>query len=181
LRSWENIGSAEMNGVVECKICGSKLRPVSKAYDRQHSVKQPNWRALNVLLVLGDCTLIALQPILVYMSKVDGKFLFCPARKQRSGERSLLSPRVILTAARKNYLLAVPALFYAINNYLKFIMQLFFNPATVKMLSNLKVSSTYLPLGGCWKTSLLSPKSYLCYLSLYFLQLRLQHVLFRQT
>lgn len=44
-----------------------------------------------------------------------------------------------LTAARKNYLLAVPALFYAINNYLKFIMQLFFNPATVKMLSNLKV------------------------------------------
>jgi hypothetical protein len=50
-----------MNGVVECKICGSKLRPVSKAYDRQHSVKQPNWRALNVLLVLGDCTLIALQ------------------------------------------------------------------------------------------------------------------------
>jgi hypothetical protein len=28
-----------------------------------------------------------------------------------------------MQAARKNYLLAVPALFYAINNYLKFIMQ----------------------------------------------------------
>ncbi|CAH8362945.1 unnamed protein product [Eruca vesicaria subsp. sativa] len=36
-------------------------------------------------------------------------------------------------------LLAVPALLYAINNYLKFTMQLYFNPATVKMLSNLKV------------------------------------------
>ncbi|PPR80588.1 hypothetical protein GOBAR_AA40124 [Gossypium barbadense] len=44
-----------------------------------------------------------------------------------------------LQAARNNVLLAVPALLYAINNYLKFIMQLYFNPATVKMLSNLKV------------------------------------------
>ncbi|XP_031091613.1 CMP-sialic acid transporter 2-like isoform X2 [Ipomoea triloba] len=42
-------------------------------------------------------------------------------------------------AARNNALLAVPALLYAINNYLKFIMQLYFDPATVKMLSNLKV------------------------------------------
>ncbi|TYG59605.1 hypothetical protein ES288_D08G316600v1 [Gossypium darwinii] len=44
-----------------------------------------------------------------------------------------------MQAARNNVLLAVPALLYAINNYLKFIMQLYFNPATVKMLSNLKV------------------------------------------
>ncbi|KAL4585243.1 hypothetical protein LXL04_009859, partial [Taraxacum kok-saghyz] len=36
-------------------------------------------------------------------------------------------------------ILVVPALLYAINNYLKFIMQLYFNPTTVKMLSNLKV------------------------------------------
>jgi UDP-galactose transporter len=150
-----------MNGVVECKTCGSKARQVSVAYDRQRSIKQSKWKARNVLLVLGDCTLIALQPILVYISKVDGKFLFSPvsvnfltefmkvvfaigmllwqARQQRPGERSLLSPSVILTAARKNYLLAVPACLYAINNYLKFIMQLYFNPATVKMLSNLKV------------------------------------------
>ena len=61
MRSRENSGSGEMNGVVECKACGSKVRPVSKAYDKQHSIKQPRWRALNVLLVLGDCTLIALQ------------------------------------------------------------------------------------------------------------------------
>lgn len=61
MRSRENIGSAEMNGVVECKTCGSKARPVSVAYDRQRSIKQSNWKARNVLLVLGDCTLIALQ------------------------------------------------------------------------------------------------------------------------
>jgi len=41
-------------------------------------------------------------------------------------------------AAKKNALLAVPSLLYAVNNYLKFVMQLYFRPATVKMLSNLK-------------------------------------------
>jgi hypothetical protein len=61
------------------------------------------------------------------------------AQRQHPGEKSLLSPVVILQAARKNYLLAVPACLYAVNNYLKFVMQLYFNPATVKMLSNLKV------------------------------------------
>ena len=35
-------------------------------------------------------------------------------------------------------LLVVLALLYAINNYLKFIMKLYFNPATMKMLNNLK-------------------------------------------
>lgn len=45
----------------------------------------------------------------------------------------------VRNAARKNVLLAVPSLLYAINNYLKFVMQLYFRPATVKMLSNLKV------------------------------------------
>lgn len=50
-----------MNGVVECKTCGSKARQVSVAYDRQRSIKQSKWKARNVLLVLGDCTLIALQ------------------------------------------------------------------------------------------------------------------------
>ncbi|CAM6104617.1 unnamed protein product [Calypogeia fissa] len=155
------------NGVVECKYCGHipsgspSVRQVSRAYDRHHSNPASRFRALNVLLVVSDCTLIGLQPILVYMSKVDGKFLFDPVsvnflteltkvafavcmlliavRKQHPGEKSLLSPVVILQAARANYLLAVPALLYAINNYLKFIMQLYFNPATVKMLSNLKV------------------------------------------
>ncbi len=43
--------------------------------------------------------------------------------------------------AKANMILAVPALFYAINNYLKFIVQLFFKPVTAKMLGNLKVIS----------------------------------------
>jgi hypothetical protein len=95
------------------------------------------------------------------MSKVDGKFQFSPisvnfltevmkvifaivmliiqSRKQKVGEKPLLARSTFIQAARNNVLLAVPALLYAINNYLKFIMQLYFNPATVKMLSNLKV------------------------------------------
>jgi drug/metabolite transporter (DMT)-like permease len=105
--------------------------------------------------------LVGLQPVLVYMSKVDGKFNFSPisvnflteiakvifaivmlliqARHQKVGEKPLLSVSTFVQAARNNVLLAVPALLYAINNYLKFTMQLYFNPATVKMLSNLKV------------------------------------------
>lgn len=155
------------NGVIECSVCHSKLglsptaRAVSRAYDRHRSKMSSKFRALNVLLVVGDCILIGLQPILVYMSKVDGKFNFSPvsvnflteaakvlfaiimllfqARRQKVGEKPILSPSTILQAARSNYLLAVPAFLYAINNYLKFIMQLYFNPATVKMLSNSKV------------------------------------------
>ncbi|XWS57212.1 hypothetical protein CRYUN_Cryun09bG0154900 [Craigia yunnanensis] len=81
------------------------------------------------------------------MSKVDGGFKFSPisvnflteARHRKVGEKSLLSISTLVQAARNNVLLAVPALLYSINNYLKFIMQLYFNPATVKMLSNLKV------------------------------------------
>jgi hypothetical protein len=34
----------------------------------------------------------------------------------------------------------VPAGLYALNNYLKFLMQLYFKPTTTKMLGNLKVS-----------------------------------------
>nr|XP_010912808.1 CMP-sialic acid transporter 5 [Elaeis guineensis] len=154
------------NGMIECSVCHSKLlspstRTVSRAYDRHRSKISSKTRALNILLVVGDCILVGLQPILVYMSKVDGKFMFSPvsvnflteaakvlfaivmllfqARHQKVGEKSLLSVSTFIQAARNNALLAVPALLYAINNYLKFIMQLYFNPATVKMLSNLKV------------------------------------------
>lgn len=157
------------NGAVECHVCGSKvdasIRTVSKAYDkaydRHRSDFASKFKLLNVLLVVSDCCLLGLQPILVYMSKVDGKFLFSPvsvnfltevtkitfaiimlivqARNQRRGEKSLISLPTIFQAARANYLLAIPAFLYAINNYLKFIMQLYFNPATTKMLSNLKV------------------------------------------
>ncbi|XP_043725415.1 CMP-sialic acid transporter 2-like [Telopea speciosissima] len=155
-----------MNGMIECSVCHSKLvspntKTVSRAYDQHRSKISSKYRALNVLLVVGDCTLVGLQPILVFMSKVDGSFKFSPisvnfltevakvifaiamllfqARHQKIGEKPLLSVSTFIQAARSNVLLAVPAFLYAINNYLKFIMQLYFNPATVKMLSNLKV------------------------------------------
>ncbi|GAV90062.1 LOW QUALITY PROTEIN: Nuc_sug_transp domain-containing protein [Cephalotus follicularis] len=154
------------NGMIECSVCHSRLvspttKTVSRAYD-QHKIRvSSKQRALNVLLVVGDCVLVGFQPILVYMSKVDGKFKFSPisvnfltevakvlfavvmlliqARNQKVGEKPLLSVSTFVQAARNNALLAVPAFLYAVNNYLKFIMQLYFNPATVKMLSNLKV------------------------------------------
>ncbi|KAI7742916.1 hypothetical protein M8C21_008721 [Ambrosia artemisiifolia] len=153
-------------GMIECSVCHSKLlnpsaKTVSRAYDRHRTKFSKKQRVLNVLLVVGDCMLVGLQPILVYMSKVDGKFKFSPisvnfltevakvifalvmlviqARNQKIGEKPLLSISSFVQAARNNVLLAVPALLYAINNYLKFTMQLYFNPATVKMLSNLKV------------------------------------------
>ncbi|RZS05326.1 hypothetical protein BHM03_00035850 [Ensete ventricosum] len=153
------------NGMIECSYCHSKFvspspRSVSRAYDKHRSIVSSKYRALN-FLVVGDCILVGLQPILVYMSKVDGKFKFSPmsvnfltevakvlfaiimllfqARQQKVGEKPLLSIATFVQAARNNVLLAVPALLYAINNYLKFIMQLYFNPSTVKMLSNLKV------------------------------------------
>ncbi|XP_020083855.1 CMP-sialic acid transporter 4-like [Ananas comosus] len=147
---------------MECNVCHSKLlKTVSKAYVNHRGNVSSRQRALNFLLVGGDCILVGLQPILVYMSKVDGKFKFSPisvnfltevakvlfaivmllfqARRQKVGEKPLLSISTLMQAARNNVLLAVPALLYAINNYLKFVMQLYFNPATVKMLSNLKV------------------------------------------
>uniref|UniRef100_A0A1D1ZAT1 CMP-sialic acid transporter 2 n=1 Tax=Anthurium amnicola TaxID=1678845 RepID=A0A1D1ZAT1_9ARAE len=154
------------NGMMECSVCHSKLlspstKAVSRAYDRHRSKISSKYRALNVFLVVGDCILVGFQPILVFMSKVDGSFKFSPisvnfltectkvvfaivmllfqARRQKVGEKPLLSISTFVQAARSNVLLAVPALLYAINNYLKFIMQLYFNPATVKMLSNLKV------------------------------------------
>lgn len=152
--------------MIECSVCHSKLvspttKGISRAYDRHKIRVSSKQRALNTLLVVGDCILVGLQPILVYMSKVDGKFMFSPisvnflteitkvifaivmliiqARHQKVGEKPLLSISTFMQAARNNVLLAVPALLYAINNYLKFTMQLYFNPATVKMLSNLKV------------------------------------------
>ncbi|XWS65232.1 hypothetical protein CRYUN_Cryun05aG0074600 [Craigia yunnanensis] len=138
--------------MIECSVCHSKIaspnsKTISRAYDRHRSHVSSKTRLLNVLLVGGDCVLVGFQPILVYMSKVDGGFKFSPigvnflteARHKKVGEKSLLSISTLVQAARNNVLLAVPALLYAINNYLKFIMQLYFNPATVKMLSNLKV------------------------------------------
>ncbi|URE41719.1 hypothetical protein MUK42_35199 [Musa troglodytarum] len=152
--------------MMECNFCHSKFplpasKTVSRAYDNHKSKISSKQRALHVMLVVGDCILVGLQPILVYMSKVDGSFKFSPisvnflteatkalfaimmllfqSRRQKVGDRPLLSVSNFVQAARNNILLAVPAFLYAINNYLKFIMQLYFNPATVKMLSNLKL------------------------------------------
>ncbi|KAG6393688.1 hypothetical protein SASPL_147933 [Salvia splendens] len=141
------------NGMIECSVCHSKIvnpstKAVSRAYDRHRNKISSKQRALNFLLVGGDCVLVGFQPILVYMSKVDGRFKFSPisvnfltevakvffaitmlllqARQQKVGEKPLLSLSTfmqILKDARNNKLLAVPALLYAINNYLKFTMQ----------------------------------------------------------
>ncbi|KAH7670938.1 Nucleotide-sugar transporter protein [Dioscorea alata] len=135
------------NGVVECTVCHSKLlspsaKTISRAYDKRRNRFSSKAQALNFLLVVGDCFLVGLQPILVYMSKVDGGFKFSPISVNFLTEVAKVLFAIIMLifqAARNNVLLAVPALLYAINNYLKFIMQLYFNPATVKMLSNLKV------------------------------------------
>ncbi|AQK98944.1 CMP-sialic acid transporter 3 [Zea mays] len=162
-----------MNGEVECSVCHAKVPvppPVSKAYDSHRSTVSSRQRALNVLLVSGDCVLAGLQPILVYISKVDGKFKFSPisvnflteitkimftivmlfiqARRLKVGDKPLFTVSIFMQAARNNVLLSVPAFLYAINNYLKFIMQLYFNPASVKMLSNLKWEALALLLIG---------------------------------
>ncbi|GFZ10791.1 nucleotide-sugar transporter family protein [Actinidia rufa] len=106
------------NGMIECSVCHSKLvspntKAVSRAYDKHRSKISSKQRALNILLVVGDCILVGLQPILVFMSKVDGKFKFSPisvnflteaakvvfaivmllfqARRQKVGEKPLLS------------------------------------------------------------------------------------------
>ncbi|URE16777.1 hypothetical protein MUK42_17747 [Musa troglodytarum] len=163
------------DGMIECSNCHSKLpapggKGISRAYDKNRNKTPPKHRALNVLLVAGDCILVGLQPILVYMSKVDGSFKFSPisvnflteaakvlfaiimllsqAKKQNKGDKHLLSISTFVQAFRNNVLLSIPALLYAINNYLKFIMQLYFNPATVKMLSNLKWEALALLLIG---------------------------------
>ncbi|KAL9669954.1 hypothetical protein QQ045_007504 [Rhodiola kirilowii] len=69
--------------MIECSVCKSKLlspttRTVAKAYDQHINKISSKQRALNILLVVGDCALVGFQPILVYMSKVDGKFNFSP-------------------------------------------------------------------------------------------------------
>ncbi|XP_052312088.1 CMP-sialic acid transporter 4 isoform X1 [Populus trichocarpa] len=154
--------------MIECSECHSKIsannnnsKAVARAYDRHRSDVSSKARVLNLLLVGGDCIFVGLQPILVYISKHNGNFDYSPisvnfltetakvffaifmlliqARHKKVGEKSLLSFSTFVQAARNNVLLAVPAFLYAINNYLKFTMQLYFNPATVKMLSNLKV------------------------------------------
>ncbi|XP_038704886.1 CMP-sialic acid transporter 4-like isoform X3 [Tripterygium wilfordii] len=163
--------------MIECKVCHSKLaspnsKTVSKAYDRHRSIVSSKTRVLNILLVVGDCILVGLQmciflshflqPILVYMSKVDGGFKFSPisvnflteavkvvfavvmlllqARHKKVGDKSLLSLSTLVQAARNNVLLAVPAFLYAINNYLKFIMQVLVIAILLKIIMRRRFS-----------------------------------------
>ena len=58
----------------------------------------------------------------------------------RPGKPMYYSMRSFLRDARLNSALLVPAGLYSVNNWLKFMMQLYFNPTTAKMLGNLKVN-----------------------------------------
>lgn len=60
------------------------------------------------------------------------------------------SVRAFAADAAHNKLLAIPAGLYAVNNYLKFGMQLYFKPTTAKMLSNMKVGGRACRQGGTW-------------------------------
>ena len=58
----------QRNGVLECSVCHSKVavpspRSVSRAYDKHRSKISSKYRALNVLLVSGDCILVGLQVV----------------------------------------------------------------------------------------------------------------------
>ena len=117
---------------------------------------------LKVWMVCGDCLLIGLAPVLVHMAKdpSTGKFAFSPVSVNllveivktmfalgtlvvygcgRPGPPTYSSFRAFWSDAYHNRLLAIPGALYAVNNYLKFIMQLYFKPTTAKMLSNLKI------------------------------------------
>lgn len=55
-----------MNGMIECSVCHSKLvspttKAFSRAYDRHKSRVSSKQRAVNILLVVGDCVLVGLQ------------------------------------------------------------------------------------------------------------------------
>lgn len=58
-----------MSGEVECSVCHAKVAvpaaAVSKAYDSHRSTVSSRQRALNVLLVSGDCVLAGLQVTLL--------------------------------------------------------------------------------------------------------------------
>lgn len=72
INSW---GGQMRNGMVECSVCHSKLvspttKTVSRAYDRYRSKVSSKHRALNVLLVVGDCILVGFQVISTFRSLV---------------------------------------------------------------------------------------------------------------
>mmetsp|Transcript_1819 Transcript_1819/g.5512 ORF Transcript_1819/g.5512 Transcript_1819/m.5512 type:complete len:443 (-) Transcript_1819:66-1394(-) len=135
------------------------------------TTKNNKKRLFTLCLVASDCFLIGLQPILVHLTKnARGGFAYHPVsvnfiteatkvafaivflmvqmRKPGEEARQLRSAKKARQAWRSNRLLVVPAGLYAVNNYIKFVMQLYFHPTTVKMLSNLKVLSIALLMKG---------------------------------
>lgn len=103
-----SIFGLQLKRMIECSVCRSIFSPTSKAisraYNKHRIAVSSKSRALNVLLVVGDCILVGFQviirlslsqfidlfsfclfgflfscqPILVYMSKVDDQFKFSP-------------------------------------------------------------------------------------------------------
>ena len=144
------------------------MKKTFSAYDASDSMpggqKHTNQlsQMLKVWMVCGDCLLIGLAPVLVHMAKdpETQKFAFSPVSVNllveivktifalgtlavygcgRPGPPLYRSFRAFCNDAYHNRLLAIPGALYAVNNYLKFIMQLYFKPTTAKMLSNLKI------------------------------------------
>lgn len=115
-------------------------------------------RAFKFMLVIADCLLIGLQPILVRMSQVDGKYKYNIIGVNLMMELFKLAFAICLLMGtstkqakrevmfhnlgmqfRQNAFLMIPAFLYAINNYVKFSMLLYFSPTSAKMISNLKI------------------------------------------
>lgn len=130
-----------------------------KAYPPNHAGSAPPW--VKITMVCADCILIAVSPVLVQLSKgSDGQFAYNPVSVNffveltktacalcvllvlgtgRPGPPMTRSPSAFVRDALHCRALLVPASLYALNNYLKFVMQLFFKPTSAKMIGNLKV------------------------------------------
>ncbi|KAI8107228.1 hypothetical protein M9434_001871 [Picochlorum sp. BPE23] len=139
--------------------------PSSKSFTAYDDTKKARVSQLSnvwkIWMVCGDCFLIGLAPVLVHMAKDEhGTYSFSPVSVNllveiaktifalgtlvmygsgRPGPPLYKSISSFYKDAYHNRLLAIPAALYAVNNYLKFVMQLYFKPTTAKMLSNLKI------------------------------------------
>ncbi|KAG2428541.1 hypothetical protein HYH02_014345 [Chlamydomonas schloesseri] len=142
-------------------VADSPSRPAFEAYSGKEKGKVVVSKSFKVALVALDCLFLGLQPVLVHLSKNSkGTYSFHPVAVNfmvelaktlfalivllftgtgRTGAPMYRSMRAFIVDAHHNKLLAVPAALYAVNNSLKFSMQLFFRPTTTKMLGNLKI------------------------------------------
>jgi hypothetical protein len=97
----------------------------------------------DVLTCCGWRRLAAAVALLPFLTRHCPAALVLQQGTGRSGPPMYLSVRSFARDAAHNRLLAVPAVLYAVNNYLKFGMQLYFKPTTAKMLSNMKVGAPH--------------------------------------